>query len=374
MDSIQRLNYFTSQFLVEDDFQDEQTYHREMRYRHNQSLHTPGVVEGLMVSKASDRQIKVSAGMAIDRKGQEMILLTESGAISLSGSNTDVFVTIQYGETEEVPDTTSGLANQFRRVQERPEIASSTSKPSAEGPAILLATVKLDANGNIAGDPNNQARIVAGAANALNFSATNTITLTPGKDNHLLVIGENHSARSDNPHGTTAQQIGALPTSGGTVTGEVKVEGNIIANSIVAKPNADIKNTSEGSTFKFTEIGKFQPIPNLEANIDTRGNPVMITANFSYASGGSAGNQCMFTIQRSTDSQPPINLAGPNSCLQHVLMTGAAGVPIAIVWIDTPPKGKHKYTIAGRVLSPQMPIVGPTDAPTKAQIAVVELN
>jgi hypothetical protein len=172
MSTIQRLNYFTSQFLVENDFQDEQAYHREMRHRHNRSLHTPGVVEGLIVSKAGERQIKVSAGMAIDPEGQEMILLAESGAIALSGANTDVFVTIQYGETKEVPDTTSGLVNQFRRIQEEPAIAFSTSRPSAEGAAILLASVKLDANGNIVGDPNNQARTEAGAAVAPNSIGT----------------------------------------------------------------------------------------------------------------------------------------------------------------------------------------------------------
>jgi hypothetical protein len=376
MDSIQRLNYFTSQFLVEDDFQDEQTYHREMRHRHNRSLHTPGVVEGLMVSKAGDRQIKVSAGMAINRKGQEMILLTESGAISLSGSNTDVFVTIQYGETVEVPDTTSGLANQFRRVQEKPEIAFSTSKPSAEGPLILLASVKLDTNGNIVGDPKNQVRTFSGAANALNFSATHSITLTPDETNHRLEIGENHSARTDNPHGVTAQQIGALSVSGGTVTGELAVEGNIIAKSIVAEPNSTIKTTSETFSFTIAENGKFQPIPDLEASINTHGNPVMITANFSYSSGGTASNQARFTILRSTDSQLPINLAGagsngPNG-VQNVLMPGAANVPVTIMWIDTPPAGKHKYSIAGMQMLPQKPLVG--SFATKAQIAVVELN
>ncbi|MGB8697790.1 MAG: hypothetical protein WCD18_00090 [Thermosynechococcaceae cyanobacterium] len=163
MDSIQRLNYFTSQFLVEEDFLDEQAYHREMRHRHNRSLHTPGVVEGLLVSQAGDRQIKVSPGMAIDQNGQEIILLSESGAIPLSGTN-DVFVTIQYKEEKEILDTTSGLEKEYRRIQEKSEIAFSTSRPSAEGSTILLASVKLNANGDIEGDPNNLVRMVAGAA------------------------------------------------------------------------------------------------------------------------------------------------------------------------------------------------------------------
>jgi hypothetical protein len=380
MDSIQRLNYFTSQFLVEDDFQDEQTYHREMRHRHNRSLHTPGVVEGLIVSKVGDRQIKVSAGMAIDPEGQEMILLAESGAIALSGANTDVFVTIQYGETKEVPDTTSGLVNQFRRIQEEPAIAFSTFRPSAKGSLILLASVKLDANGNIVGEPNNEVKTVAGAAIAP--QSVNTDQLIKGavtKDKMAInSVGSDQlvsGAVTKDKLTISPQDIGALSTSGGTVTGDLTVEGNVVAKSIVAKPNVEIKNTSPGSTFKFTKTGEFEAIPNLAANIVTRGNPVLITANFSYGSGGKAGNTCMFTIQRITDSQLPINLAGSNTCLQLVSMTGEANVPVAIVWIDTPPKGSHRYTIAGRVLSTnQIPIVGPTDAPTTAQISVIELN
>jgi hypothetical protein len=166
MESIQRLNYFTSQFLEENDFQDEQAYHREMRHRHNRSLHTPGVVEGLEVSKVGDRQISISPGMAIDRDGQEMIFLEDSGAISpsgaiaLSGAKTDVFVTIQYGESKEVQDTTSGVGNQFRRVEEKPVIAFSNSNDSS---AILLAIVTLDNSGTIVDKPNNQVKTMATA-------------------------------------------------------------------------------------------------------------------------------------------------------------------------------------------------------------------
>jgi hypothetical protein len=164
MNVIQRLRYFTSQFLVETDFQDEQSYHRNMRLLHNKSFHTFGVVgDGLIVTKAGDRQIKVSAGMALDTNGQEIVLLSDSDAVTLSGVNTDVFVTLQYAESPDVPDTTSGLTDQFRRTTEKFQIASSTTKPPADGSVIQLARVTLDQNGNIA-QINTQERILAGAA------------------------------------------------------------------------------------------------------------------------------------------------------------------------------------------------------------------
>jgi hypothetical protein len=258
MSTIQRLNYFTSQFLVENDFQDEQAYHREMRHRHNRSLHMPGVVEGLIVSKAGDRQIKVSAGMAIDPEGQEMILLAESGAIALSGANTDVFVTIQYGETKEVPDTTSGLVNQFRRIQEEPAIAFSTSRPSAEGSAILLASVKLDANGNIAGDPNNQARTEAGAAIAPNSIGTE----------HLGDGAVTKSKLAISP-----ADIGAVAISGGNIQGSLTVTDTFKLKSGVAiNEFSDDVNLSRNSSAVPTVPAVKASVDALNKRIDTLTN------------------------------------------------------------------------------------------------------
>jgi hypothetical protein len=39
----------------------------------------------------------------------------------------------------------------------------------------------------------------------------NAVTITPDDANNQVTIGEGHSARGDNPHGTTAAQIGAVP-------------------------------------------------------------------------------------------------------------------------------------------------------------------
>src|SRR2546423_12577366 len=71
---IKRTNYFTSQFLVEADFKDEQAYHLEMRRLHNRALHVWGVVDGLTVSKTGAREVTVSEGMVIDGQGREIVL------------------------------------------------------------------------------------------------------------------------------------------------------------------------------------------------------------------------------------------------------------------------------------------------------------
>jgi hypothetical protein len=56
----------------------------------------------------------------------------------------------------------------------------------------------------------------------------NAVTITPDDGNNRITIGDTHSTRADNPHGTTAAQIGALPLTGGTVSGGLTVNGGIV--------------------------------------------------------------------------------------------------------------------------------------------------
>ncbi len=152
MAEIKRPNYFTSEFLVDKDFIDEQTYHRDMRYRHNQLLHTWGIVDGLTVKKTGDKQVTVSPGMAINKDGKEIILPSDPSPqpINLSGTG-DVYVTIEYQDIKDDADkdTTSGVINEYRRITERPFLKSTTSQPTNDGVVILLAKVNLSNNGNI---------------------------------------------------------------------------------------------------------------------------------------------------------------------------------------------------------------------------------
>jgi hypothetical protein len=164
MPEIKRPNYYTSQFLVEEDFQDEQAYHRNMRYRHNQLLHTWGVVNGLMVSQPDGTQLTVSSGMAIDKNGKEIILSSDS-LLSLTNATAagDVYVTIEYQEVvdEQDKDTTSGVENKYRRTLERPLLKSTTSLPPNDGTVLLLARVRPATTGGNPGSIDNSVRTLA---------------------------------------------------------------------------------------------------------------------------------------------------------------------------------------------------------------------
>jgi len=247
--TIKRLHYFDHQFLVEADFTDEQKYHLDMRRRLNRLLHTFGIAEGLAVAKSANKTVTVRPGMAIDRLGREMIVEADqvvdlSNAAQFPGSAT-VFITITYQEQETDPTTATGVSGNTRYT-EQPTIQAVTTAPPTDGTVVQLARFTLDASANVPGNINDLfdggARrtigprgeqglaSVDGVSNPggnVDLVSANALTITPDDANNRITIGETHSARTDNPHATTAAQVGALPSGGGTVSGNLQVNGNI---------------------------------------------------------------------------------------------------------------------------------------------------
>ena len=166
MPDIKRLNYFNSQFLVATDFNDEQAYHRGMRQRHNRSLHSWGVADGgLVPTKTGNKVVSISAGMAIDKDGREIVLLDiQTVDFSAFVANADVYVTIRYRDLQDPADYyTSGGVNNYTRWTERPLVEASTSPPLTDGSVVALAKVHLDASGIVTTPIDQSVRTVAGS-------------------------------------------------------------------------------------------------------------------------------------------------------------------------------------------------------------------
>ena len=78
---IERLHYYQLQFLGAEDFDAQQTYHREMRRRHNLGQHTWGIVTGLELVQElngganNEVDVHVEPGMAVDGFGREIFVL-----------------------------------------------------------------------------------------------------------------------------------------------------------------------------------------------------------------------------------------------------------------------------------------------------------
>jgi hypothetical protein len=146
MADIKRPNYFTNQFLVEQDFKDEQQYHRDMRYLHNRELHAWGIVgNGLRVSRAGN-QVTISAGVALDQDGHEIVLLENTPYTLTPSSATAVYLTIAFRDAYDETDRYSGqgvTGDRFTRTTERPVIADSATAPPDDGSVIVLARINL---------------------------------------------------------------------------------------------------------------------------------------------------------------------------------------------------------------------------------------
>ena len=152
-DPVTRMHYFDHQFLRAEDFTLEQQYQNRMRRLHNSTLHTSGIVNGLEVDFVNGAtSVTVAKGVAIDSKGQEMVL---DGA-SLDVANYRgklVYVTIAYAEQKTNSTIDTGVSGD-RNVTETPTIAASDQLPTTDGShplPLLLATVTVRADGKVTG-------------------------------------------------------------------------------------------------------------------------------------------------------------------------------------------------------------------------------
>ena len=75
---LERRNFFDYERLFAADLNDQESFHREMRWLHNRSLHQPGVGNGYKITGAKgDRQVTIGPGYALDAYGREIVLVRE---------------------------------------------------------------------------------------------------------------------------------------------------------------------------------------------------------------------------------------------------------------------------------------------------------
>lgn len=225
--AIKRLNYFNGQFLREADFTDEQTYHLEMRRRHNLRLHTPGIVFGLGVT-AGTGKVTVQPGMAIDVQGREIIL--ESVTDLPITAATDITISLKEDETDDSSETgisgktrwteTAVLANAtnpngivLAKVSAVSPVTLATFRAPYSAPAVegdLAVKRDLTVNGNLT---------VQGTTTTVNTQETRgNVTLGDADTDTITVEG-----RLLTGHSSGKLQIGA-PVQ---VTGDVTTTGPV---------------------------------------------------------------------------------------------------------------------------------------------------
>lgn len=108
---------------------------------------------------------------------------------------------------------------------------------TVDGRDISADGAKLDAHTAHTDNPHEVTAVQVGAVTSvdgvsnpggdIDLVSANAITINPNDDANRITIGENHSGRTNNPHGVTAAQVGALPIEGGTVDGNLGIKGQL---------------------------------------------------------------------------------------------------------------------------------------------------
>lgn len=338
-----RLRYFTGQFLQEPDFTDEQNYHRDRMQRHNRTLHTSGIADGLNVARASkgSGDVTVEQGTAIDASGQA-IYLDHSEKILLDAAenrNTTVLVLISYAQEERKVKVQDLEPLQPNRMVEQPRIEV---KPEQSAPPkethIRLTRLHLDAEGKIDGpnaDPKPQddsVRVYAGsklpsevALNKLSLSRPGDLQGWPaltspvrerldlkgsltlsGKVNERDVAADGkkldeHVAATGNPHATTAtdidsqggaNQIVARINNGTGTINESRIDQKIARDSeVAANFNVTSGHSHDGTNSRkinhssLTLDGGTNPHGTTATDIDNQGGANQIVTRINAGSG-----------------------------------------------------------------------------------------
>jgi hypothetical protein len=279
---------------------DFEEFHGPSARLHHRALHDWGVASGLEVSGAAGQAtVTVAPGVAIDRKGQLIVLsdtglanvgdptagqiVTQAPPVPLSVTdlkNKRIVVTIQFFENRATGDQNVAPCGMREQV---PWVRLHDAATFADADELVVLGVgQVDDQGNLSGlmprfletpigrktvgqtlgelsvrkslvNGTSLSESIAGTIGAgtrteeLLVSASVLAVGTPMKPALLDVAGDvqttgkvngrklaedglvldKHVADRLNPHGTTAEQVGALPSIGGTLTGPLVMKGPI---------------------------------------------------------------------------------------------------------------------------------------------------
>jgi len=241
MAEVKRLNYFTYQFLVADDFIAEQAYHRDMRHRLNR-LHAWGIAEGLEVTidtTGSEKKAVVGPGVALDKDGKEIVIVsgTEYNTANIPVLSAPAYVTVEFKDNVQdpadkytSPSTADHQVTDYRRWTERPLVSIKSSEPT-DGSEIALARLILDGSGVVTIDSTFERKYTGG-------------TLTPGSVTTAALADDavtadkiqNGSVGPDElaAGAVTAVKLGTSSVSGNALQNDAVTEDKILAGNVTA--------------------------------------------------------------------------------------------------------------------------------------------
>ncbi|CCI03979.1 tail fiber domain-containing protein [Microcystis aeruginosa] len=372
---IKRLNYFNGQFLRAPDFTEEQTYHLEMRRRHNENLHTWGIADGLKLQYTiGSSQIEIAEGMAIDSKGREIVLVEKANK-DLSGFvNKTVYVTIAH-EYKQVDKTNETGVEGFTRVQEIPTIKISENPPSADQLSVQLILGRVTVNnegkitatdegegvnrrraaGVVAGDlearsltltdtnvdPSQWSRMRLGAAGRAdlqsNLRVTGNLEVTGTVDGRDVSADgtelDSHTSNTNNPHQTTAALI---DNQGGTnrLVTQINASTGVINE---ARIDPAIARDSEVTTLVNTHTSNTNnPHQTTAAQIDNQEGTNRLVTQINASTGVINEARIDPAIARDSEVTALVNNHANNTNNPHGTTAAQVGALVSIDGVNNP--------------------------------------
>lgn len=245
-----RPHYFPGQYLLEDDFELEQNYHIDRQRRHNRLLHVSGIADGLIVQPESNLTVKISAGTAIGKNGQQIVWSDDmaNAPVNLKEYNNEIangnyILSIGY---DEKLITLQEVTEGYTRWYEKPNFNLVHDNQPVPDDFIALAKLKIDGTTVTLDESDKNARQYSGLR-LPSPDKINAPTLRSGGDrgsnlavlNGGLSVQDSLSVTGNVGIGTTSPTE-KLEISGGNL----KVSGDIFATNATLTGNVGIGTTS----------------------------------------------------------------------------------------------------------------------------------
>lgn len=262
-DITQRPNYFAGQYLLEDDYEQEQNYHIDRQQRHNRLLHVSGIAEGLSVTQVQEGglKIKVSPGTAVDKQGKQIILHTER-PVDLPGNGENTLF-IKYAEKKDSlqEDTTDG----YRRIAEEPAINFAASESSialakltvTDGKITIDESVRQYSGLRLPGAKNSEVTLRSHGnenPNLANLTGSLSISGTLAVKESIRV-GESEKGVTLRSHGDDKPDLAVL-TGSLSISGALEVKGgSTLTGNVKANGSLTVTNSGTGHIAEFTQQG-----------------------------------------------------------------------------------------------------------------------
>lgn len=281
-----RVRFYDGQFLQDQDFIDEQKYHIDRQQRHNCSLHVAGIVSGLEVNAAKEKnQLQVTPGIAIDPEGRQIVLSQPQNVpVEIDG-----WLYIVFGQTPGLMQTSKEGARDYTRWEEtpllflsgkeiQPEIKYDLDKllwkslekldwelylENVPPPPVFLGKVSVT-DGKVTADLSG--RVYSGVrlpapgnpaeAAVLRADASGTVSLSVGNLETMRItgngnVGIGHSDPKDRLH-----VQGSL-----RVTGDAAIAQNLSVNGRLYLENGVIQRGGKTLIEKTTDLGLYSQVP-----------------------------------------------------------------------------------------------------------------